>query len=75
MFFEEVWARAQGVLFLRGRLNFYFADGERSEANAGAPSCLIAYGGRNLDAIASSGLAGYLVRISKADLTSGREVK
>jgi hypothetical protein len=42
-FFKCVWERADGILFLRGRLHFY-RRGERATGNAGAPSCLIAYG-------------------------------
>lgn len=63
MFFQQVWERAGAVLFLRGRLHFHHVDGTRAEANAGAPSCLIAYGERNVTALASSGLPGRLVRL------------
>lgn len=48
MFFRFVWDTAAGVLFIRSRLHFYSIgdDGkaERAKANAGAPSCLVAYG-------------------------------
>lgn len=49
-FFESVWGRANGVLFIRGRLKFHHVDGAQADA-AGAPSCLIAYGERNEFAI------------------------
>jgi len=44
LFFETVWKRASAILFLRGRLFFHHADGRRANNNAGAPSCLVAYG-------------------------------
>lgn len=61
MFFRHVWERADAILFLRGRLHFHHVDGRRAEANAGAPSCLVAYGARNVQALKESGLAGQLV--------------
>src|SRR3954471_3025513 len=33
---EFVWPYASGILFLRGRLHFHYADGRRAEANSGA---------------------------------------
>ncbi len=47
MFFERVWACASAVFFFYGRLHFHHVDGRRAEANAGAPSCLVAYGDNN----------------------------
>ena len=61
-FVREVWGKADAVLFLHGRLNFHRADGTRAESNAGAPSCLVAYGQDNVDALASCGLPGTLTR-------------
>jgi len=43
-FVTEVWHKAFGILFLHGRLYFHHADGSRAAANAGGPSCLVAYG-------------------------------
>ncbi len=43
MFFEHVWSKATTILFLKGRLHFHYEDGSRAKANAGAPSCLVAY--------------------------------
>lgn len=60
-FVREVWGRADGILFLSGRLHFYTPDGIRAKANAGAPSALVAYGGDNVNALANSGLDGALV--------------
>jgi hypothetical protein len=57
-FFEQVWRRAQGILFLEGRLHFHRADGTRAKANAGAPSCLVAYGPANATRLAQCGIGG-----------------
>lgn len=60
-FQREVWARASGLLFLHGRINFHLPDGRRAVRNAGAPSVLCAYGQDDLDRMAASPLAGTLV--------------
>lgn len=60
-FHRLVWGRANGLLFLAGRVSFLDASGVKAKANAGAPSCLVAYGGRNLDALYESGLPGKVV--------------
>lgn len=65
MFFDQVWAKADAVLFLRGRLHFHHVDGTRAAANAGAPSVLVAYGPSNVDALANSGIEGQLCRLSR----------
>lgn len=69
MFFEEVWKRADAVLFLRGRLYFHHVNGERASANAGAPSCLIAYGERDVAALKASGIAGHFVPLDSGKAT------
>ena len=56
MFYECVWGRADGVLFMRGRPHFHYADGRRADFNSGAPIALIAYGDSNLSALVKSGL-------------------
>lgn len=61
MFFAHVWGVASAILFLDGRLHFHYPDGRRAEANAGGPSCLIAYGEDDACCLASSGLSGALV--------------
>lgn len=60
-FHRHVWAAASGALFLEGRVSFLDADGVKAKANAGAPSCLIAYGESNLRALEDSGLPGKVV--------------
>jgi hypothetical protein len=50
--FEHIWPKAHGILFLKGRLRFYRPDGVRGDS-AGAPSALIAYGGGNAKVLQS----------------------
>jgi len=61
MFHRYIWEMADAVFFFYGRLFFHYVDGRRAESNAGAPSCLIAYGENNVDAIRKSGLDGKLI--------------
>lgn len=60
-FVETVWEAATAVLFLYGRLHFHHADGTRAAANAGAPSCLVAYGNDDAKTLRESGLSGRYV--------------
>lgn len=61
LFHDLVWPAATAILFLRGRVTFLDPEGVSASANSGAPSVLIAYGDRDRDALATSGLAGHLV--------------
>ena len=58
MFFESVWHKASAILFLRRRIVFCHVNGTPATGNAGAPSCLVAYGKDS---------AGVLERESRAD--------
>jgi hypothetical protein len=60
MFFNCIWSDADAVLFLRGRLAFFHVDGTVG-GHAGAPSCLVAYGHTNVDALRQSKLDGILM--------------
>lgn len=60
MWFDHVWPKAAGILFLRGRLHFYHVSGKRADGNAGAPSALIAYGAANVRSLQDSKLPGAL---------------
>lgn len=46
-FISQVWERADAILFLAGRLTFHRHNGKPGAGNAGAPSCLVAYGSDN----------------------------
>jgi hypothetical protein len=57
-FHRQVWARAAGLLFLRGRLTFYRADGRAGRGTAGAPSVLVAYGATDAATLQASRIDG-----------------
>ncbi|WP_318496517.1 DNA N-6-adenine-methyltransferase [Photobacterium leiognathi] len=61
MFFDHVWPRARGVLFIEGRLRFCNKDGKPGKTNSGAPSVLIAYGNDALSKLESSNIPGKLI--------------
>ncbi|WAC68874.1 DNA N-6-adenine-methyltransferase [Microbacterium sp. SL75] len=66
MFHEQVWGRASAVLFMLGRVSFLTADGVKARANAGAPSCLVAYGSDDAELLRASGVAGQFVDLRRA---------
>ena len=66
-FFETVWRQATSVLFLEGRIHFHLPDGSRAKANAGAPSCLVAYGEYDDQQLRDSGISGHYVRIKERE--------
>ncbi len=67
-FHRTVWRRATALLFLEGRLHFHHADGTRAKANAGAPSCLVAYSEADAYALFLAQrrelIAGHLVEVA-----------
>lgn len=62
-FHQHVWGRATAILFLRGRLFFHHQDGARAAHNAGAPSCLVAYGIDDATAMKRSGIDGKVINL------------
>ena len=63
MFFDHVWPKASGILFLEGRLYFHHVTGERAAANSGAPSLLVAYGNDNAAVLKTCGLPGRFIAL------------
>lgn len=63
-FVRTVWDRADGLLFVHGRLHFHHPDGTRAAANSGAPSVLVAYGEEATSRLADSNIGGTFVRLS-----------
>lgn len=61
VWFDMVWGRASGVLFMRGRLNFHYVNGKRASANSGAPFALIAYGAEDAAILAAAPWPGHYV--------------
>lgn len=57
-FHKYVWPSCDSILFIEGRIAFHNTAGIKAKMTGGAPSCLIAYGEHNVDAIASSGIKG-----------------
>lgn len=55
---NQIFDRADSLLFINKRLHFYNVQGERAKANCGAPCVLIGYGEENSDVLAQSGIAG-----------------
>lgn len=66
-FFDHVWNKADAILFIKGRLFFHHVDGSPANANAGAPSCLVAYGPNNLLSLQNSDIKGKLIILHKTN--------
>lgn len=60
-FFKWVWNKARSVFFIEGRLFFMHPSGKVAKSNAGAPSCLVAYGDLAHERIKRSRLSGKLI--------------
>jgi hypothetical protein len=60
-FVDQIWRRADALLFLAGRVFFHRSDGSRAADNGGAPSALVAYGADDAARLASCGLPGSFV--------------
>jgi hypothetical protein len=69
MFFRHVWGRADGLLFLEGRLYFHHVTGSVARANSGAPSVLVAYGADNAECLRSCGIGGAWVSAREIAVT------
>lgn len=62
-FIDQVWGKADALLFLHGRLTFHHVGGETARANSGGPSVLVAYGTEAVERLANCGLDGSLIRM------------
>ena len=60
-FVQQVWNKADAILFLHGRLHFHHPDGSRAKGNSGGPSCIVAYGTNDARILAQANLNGTLV--------------
>lgn len=56
-FFENVWDKADALLFVKGRIRFYHVSGIQG-GTPGAPSVFVAYGKNNALALKNSGING-----------------
>jgi len=64
-FVNTVWKAASAIMFLHGRLTFHYKSGKLGRTNAGAPSCLVAYGDKNSECLRACGLPGTFILIKK----------
>ena len=64
MFFEHVWPKAKAILFIKGRIKFYYPDGEEAKGNCGASSVLIAYGDLAVRRLEKANVKGKLIYIN-----------
>lgn len=62
-FFDHVWYKASGILFIKGRLKFYTVAGKEANMTAGAPSVLISYNPDNAEILKNSGIAGRYIEL------------
>lgn len=62
LWFDHVWPKATGLLFLKGRIRFCYVNGKQA-STAGAPSVLVAYGARDAAVLASEPLPGRFVNL------------
>lgn len=60
-FFNYVWDKASGILFLKGRVSFYTVAGKQANMTAGAPSVLISYNEENAEILKSCGIPGKFI--------------
>ncbi len=63
-FHDHVFPYASSMLFIRNRVTFYNVLGQPGKYNGGAPSVLISYGERNMEAISESRIPGKHVLIN-----------
>jgi hypothetical protein len=59
--FEPIWEKASGILFLADRIFFHRPDGIRHPHNSGAPAILVAFGSEALSRLRRCGIPGRLV--------------
>lgn len=63
IFFDAIWYEATAILFIKGRLYFYHANGKKAKANSGAPSVLVAYNETNAEILKNSGIEGKFIKL------------
>jgi phage N-6-adenine-methyltransferase len=61
-FFNQIWERADAVLFMKGRIRFYHVDGTRG-GSPGCGSVLVAYGKNNISCLRS--VEGKLIMLNE----------
>lgn len=59
-FHNEVFPKADGIFFFKGRISFHYITGQKA-STSNASSCLIAFGYQNCESIRKFGLNGKLI--------------
>jgi hypothetical protein len=59
--FQRLWQHGDAIFFPKGRIQFFRYDGTLPKTGSTAPSCLVAFGERNVSALGDCGLCGALV--------------
>lgn len=61
-FHTEIWNKADGIFFFKGRISFYTVNGIKGDS-VNAPSCLISYGKKNNDSIKEANFDGKFISL------------
>ena len=61
-FHKQIWEKADGIFFFKGRLKFYYIDGTMGDC-ANAPSCLVAYGQKDSLILSKCNLKGKYIKL------------
>lgn len=64
LFHNEIFKKADSILFIKGRLKFFHVTGEEG-GTAGAPSCLISFNEENSKILMNCGIEGKFVRLNR----------
>jgi hypothetical protein len=65
-FHDFIWDRADAIFFFKGRIKFFGISSKEAKYVAPAPSCLIAYGQNNVEALQKSNLRGKLILLDNS---------
>ncbi len=66
MWFDHIWYKADALLFIKGRVDFYHVTGEKGKSSSGAPSVLVAYGRNNAQCLHDCKLQGRYIDLKPA---------
>ena len=61
-FHTQIWGKAKGIFFFKGRLSFCYVDGTKGNT-ANAPSCLVSYSLEDNEYIKKAGFSGKFVEL------------
>jgi len=63
MFHRHIFEKADGILFIEGRLTFCYTSGKPGSSNSGGPSVLVSYGNECTNRMIQSGIKGRFLRL------------